>query len=112
MVGGISLLRDLSWQLQLITFAAAGIAAVMLWLRLDRPSRERNDLAGQLFGSRGPYGFVGREFKLQRPIVDGIGTVTIGGTVWRVAGEDCAAGKRVKVVHAEGTLLIVNPLEN
>jgi membrane protein implicated in regulation of membrane protease activity len=111
LVGGISLLRDLSWQLQLITFAASGLAAVMLWLRLDRPSRGRDHLTDQLFGSRGPYAFVGRVFRLQRPIVDGIGTVTIGDTVWRVAGDDCAAGKQVRVVRAEGTLLIVDPLE-
>ena len=61
--------------------------------------------------ARGPYAFVGRVLKLQKPIVDGIGMVTIGGTVWRVAGRDCPAGQRVQVVHAEGTLLVVDPLD-
>jgi membrane protein implicated in regulation of membrane protease activity len=49
--------------------------------------------------------------KLQKPIVDGIGVATIGGTVWRVAGRDCPAGQEVQVVHAEGTLLVVVPLD-
>ena len=111
LVGSISLLRDLSWQSQLITFAVSGIAAVMLWQRLDRPSRDGTDVTDQLFGGRGPYAFVGHVFKLQQPIVDGFGMVTIGGIVWRVAGNDCAAGKRVRVVRAEGTLLIVDSLE-
>jgi len=111
LVGGISSLHDLSWQSQLVTFAATGIAAVMLWQRLDRPSRDKRDFTDQPFGSREPCAFVGRVFKLQKPIVDGTGMIAIGGTVWRVAGRNCAAGKRVKVVHVEGTLLIVDPLK-
>jgi membrane protein implicated in regulation of membrane protease activity len=111
LVGSISLLRDLNWQSQLITFAVSGIAAVMLWQRLDRSSRDGTDLTDQLLGGRGPYAFVGRVFKLQQPIVDGFGMETIGGILWRVAGNDCAAGKRVRVVRAEGTLLIVDLLE-
>jgi membrane protein implicated in regulation of membrane protease activity len=111
LVGGISALHDLSWQSQLITFAGTGIAAVMLWQRLDRPSRDKSAFNNQPFGRRSPSAFVGRVLNLQKPIVDGTGVVTIGGTVWRVAGRNCAAGKRVKVVHTEGTLLIVDPLE-
>jgi membrane protein implicated in regulation of membrane protease activity len=110
LVGGISSLQDLSWQSQLITFAGTGVAAILLWQRLDQP-RDKNDFAAHPFDSRGPSAFVGRVVKLHRPIVDGTGMVMIGGTVWRVAGRNCEAGQRVKVVHAEGTLLIVDPLE-
>jgi len=111
LVGGTLLLLDFTWQWQLITFAMSGIALVALWARLDRPLPDRNDLAGQPF-RRGPYAFVGCVFKLQKPIVDGSGVVTIGGTIWRVAGRNCAAGRQVKVLRAEGTLLIVDPLES
>jgi len=106
LVGCISLCFDLSWQLQLIAFAVLGIISALLWQRLDRLLSDRNDLTG-----RCPHALVGRVFRLQSPIVDGTGAVTISGTLWRVAGRNCAAGERVKVVDAEGTLLIVDPLE-
>jgi hypothetical protein len=50
---------------------------------------------------------VGREFTLEKPIIDGFGTVRIGDTVWRVAGPDAPAGSRVKVVQVDGANLTV-----
>jgi membrane protein implicated in regulation of membrane protease activity len=46
-------------------------------------------------------------FTLEKPIVDGAGTVRIGDTVWRVAGPDAPAGSRVKIVQADGANLTV-----
>ena len=43
------------------------------------------------------------------PIVDGVGTVRIGDTVWRVNGPDGPAGSRVKVTRTDGANLIVEP---
>ena len=51
----------------------------------------------QPFLNRRAEGFVGREFTLDKPIIDGIGTIRIDDTVWRVRGPDCPAGSRVKV---------------
>jgi membrane protein implicated in regulation of membrane protease activity len=104
------LLLDFTWQWQFIAFAMSGIVLVVLWARLDRPAPDGNIRAEQPFRS-GPYVFVGQVFRLHKPIVDGIGIVTIGGTIWRVAGRNCAAGRQVKVLRTEGTLLIVDPLE-
>ena len=50
---------------------------------------------------------LGREFTLEKPIIDGNGTVRIGDTVWRVAGPDTPAGTRVKVVQVDGANLTV-----
>jgi membrane protein implicated in regulation of membrane protease activity len=44
---------------------------------------------------------------LEKPIIDGSGTVRIDDTIWRVAGPDAPAGSRVKVVHADGASLTV-----
>jgi membrane protein implicated in regulation of membrane protease activity len=52
---------------------------------------------------------VGRVFTLERPIVDGVGTVRIDDTIWRVRGPDGPAGSRVRVVHADGANLAVEP---
>ena len=50
---------------------------------------------------------VGRVFTLDKPIIDGAGTVRIDDTIWRVAGPDTPAGSRVKVVQADGASLTV-----
>ena len=109
LVGGTSFLFNLTWRLQLIVFAISGIALVVLWVGLDRQFRRRNDV--RPLGSANPSALVGRVFELQNPIVNGIGMLTIGGTIWRVACNNCAVGERVLVRHAEGTLLVVDPLE-
>ncbi len=50
---------------------------------------------------------MGRVFTLEKPIVDGAGTVRIDDTVWRVAGPDAPAGSRVRIVQADGASLTV-----
>ena len=50
---------------------------------------------------------VGREFTLEKPIIDGSGTVRIDDTIWRVAGPDAPAGSRVRIVQANGADLTV-----
>jgi hypothetical protein len=51
----------------------------------------------------------GRSAVVIDPIADGYGRVAIGDTVWSATGPDCAAGSRVRIVSAEGTLLRVVP---
>ena len=46
-------------------------------------------------------------FTLERPIVDGGGTVRIDDTIWRIAGPDTPAGSKVKVVRVDGANLTV-----
>jgi membrane protein implicated in regulation of membrane protease activity len=46
-------------------------------------------------------------FTLDKPIVDGAGTVRIGDTIWRVTGPDCSAGSRIKIARADGATLYV-----
>jgi inner membrane protein len=83
----------------------------VLWIRLDPARRRGDDNPAPLFNDRGPGSLVGRVLQLEKPIEGGNGMVTFGGTSWRIAGKDCAAGKRVKVLRADGTLLIVDPVE-
>ena len=52
---------------------------------------------------------VGRVFTLEKPIVDGVGTVRIDDTIWRVRGPDRPAGSRVRVTQADGANLAVEP---
>jgi membrane protein implicated in regulation of membrane protease activity len=59
------------------------------------------------FLNRRTDALVGREFTLEKPIIDGFGTVRIDDTIWRVAGPDAPAGSRVRIVQAEGANLTV-----
>jgi membrane protein implicated in regulation of membrane protease activity len=105
-VGAISLLVNWPWQAQVIAFAVIAIALIPLWRRLAKKSEEPND---QPFLNRRAHAYVGRVFTLERPIVDGRGTVAIDDSVWRIGGSDCPAGTRVKVVGVDGSMLRVEP---
>jgi inner membrane protein len=51
---------------------------------------------------------IGREFFLDQPIQRGYGSIRVGDSVWRVAGEDMSAGAKVRVTGVEdGSLLRV-----
>jgi membrane protein implicated in regulation of membrane protease activity len=107
LVGLISLVVDWVWQVQVIAFAAFSVAAVPLWRRVaqqDVPNPESE------FLNRRSDALVGRVFTLEKPIVDGSGTVRIDDTVWRVSGPDCPAGSRVRVVQADGASLKVETI--
>ena len=104
LVGVISLFVDWTWQAQFIAFAVFSFAAIPLWRRLATRDGETTD---QPFLNRRAEALVGRIFTLEKPIVDGSGTIPIDDTVWRITGADVPAGSRVKVVRVEGTALHV-----
>ncbi len=102
-VGALSFFIDWSWQSQILTFAVLAIAAVPLWRLVQRKTAP----ADNTFLNRRAEALVGRVFTLERPIVDGVGTVRVDDTVWRVKGPDAPAGSHVKVVQADGANLTV-----
>ena len=104
LVGLISFAVVISWQIQLVMFAVFAAAAVPVWRRL---ARGRTDGSTSPFLNKRTEALLGREFTLEKPIIDGNGTVRLGDTVWRVAGPDTPAGTRVKVVHVDGVNLTV-----
>jgi membrane protein implicated in regulation of membrane protease activity len=103
LVGIITLFADWIWQVQVIAFAAFSLAAVPLWRRVANQSVS-TDTA---FLNRRSDALVGRIFTLEKPIMDGSGTVRVDDTVWRVRGPDCPAGSRVRVVRSDGASLTV-----
>ena len=108
LVWGTSQFFNLTWQLQLVVFGLSGVCLVLTWSRLDQPAGRR--ASDEIPNCWHPATMLGRVLQLQKPIVNGTGMLTIGGTMWRVAGPDCAAGDQVLVVHVEGTLLVVNAI--
>jgi len=107
LVGVISLLFDVPWQLQCVGFAVFALASVPLWRRFAR--RVEPASTAPLLNRR-TEALIGRVFTLDKPIVDGMGTVRIDDTTWRVmSGVDCPAGGRVRVARVDGAILIVEP---
>jgi membrane protein implicated in regulation of membrane protease activity len=104
MVGVISLAVVWSWQAQLIAFALLSIACVPAWRHFARKVEQPAD---RPFLNRRAEGYVGRVFTLEKPIVDGAGTIRIEDTIWRVRGPDLPAGSRVKIAAADGANLAV-----
>lgn len=104
LVGLLSFVFQPSWQAQLVMFAVFAAAAVPIWLRLARNKADTN--ASPYLNKRADA-LLGREFTLEKPIIDGSGTVRLGDTVWRVAGPDTPAGTKVKVVQVDGANLTV-----
>lgn len=53
---------------------------------------------------------IGRTVTVASPIANGEGRVTVGDSVWNCRGPDCEVGTRVRIVGAQGTCLVVEPL--
>lgn len=51
--------------------------------------------------------YLGRVFTVVEPIINGMGKVQIDGSFWRVEGEDCPEGTRVRIVQVSGMHLSV-----
>jgi membrane protein implicated in regulation of membrane protease activity len=94
-----------SWQLQILMFAVFAAAAVPLWRRVARKHTAASK--SNPFLNKRSDALVGRVCTLEKPIVDGHGTVRIDDTIWRVAGPDAPAGSKVRIVHADGASLTV-----
>jgi inner membrane protein len=106
LVGLISFAIDWSWQAQGVAFAVLAVISVALWWKIGRRGKQ-DDESDQPFLNRRAQALVGRVFTLEKPIVDGAGTVRIGDSVWRISGPDCAAGSRIRIARADGAMLLV-----
>jgi hypothetical protein len=105
LVGLLSFAIHPSWQTQILMFAMFAAAAVPLWRRVALTGRALNP--DNPFLNKRADALVGRVFTLEKPIIDGSGTVRIDDTIWRVAGPDAPAGSRVRIVQADGARLTV-----
>jgi len=105
LVGLLSFAINPSWQLQILMFAIFAACAVPLWRRIAFNGKAVSQ--SNPFLNRRTDALIGRVFTLERPIIDGAGTVKIDDTVWRVAGPDTPAGSRVRIVQADGASLTV-----
>lgn len=95
---------NLPWLIQVIIFAMVSVVSVIIYKGYMKKNKTESDKPNL---NRRSEQYIGRVFTLSEPIVNGVGKVTIGDTMWKVRGEDMKAGKNVKVVAADGVVLQV-----
>ncbi|MBN9600637.1 MAG: NfeD family protein [Afipia sp.] len=105
-VGVLSFFITSTWQSQLLVFAVLAVAMVPLWRHFGRRGPSASD---RPFLNRRTEALIGRVLTLEKPIVDGFGTVRIDDTVWRVEGPELPAGSHVRVEQVDGARLKVGP---
>ena len=105
----LALFPALSWQYHWLIFIVVSLVAVGSWQFYVRRRPVSEDLSGL---NRGGHQHIGRTFTLDTPIVDGQSRVRIGDSTWKILGEDCQVGSRVRVTGVEGIALRVDRIGN
>jgi membrane protein implicated in regulation of membrane protease activity len=94
----------MSWEVQLILFAALSGLSVLGWYKFGRKLTVATDDAN--LNRRGDS-LIGRTGQLSEPIVNGRGRVKIDDSVWSAEGEDAPDGAKVLVTGVRGAVLTV-----
>ena len=98
------LLPDLSLSHQLIGFSVLAILNIGLFRRIFLHYPAKTDEPRL---NRRAEQYIGRMFTLEQPIINGQGKLRVDDSWWKIEGDDCAAGEKVKVVAAAGVILRV-----
>jgi inner membrane protein len=102
--GVLDLALGLSWTAEILVFGVASLLLVLAsWKYVTRSWNPASDQP-HLNQRHGAY--VGREYVLEQPIVNGAGKLRIEDALWNVDGPDLPTGARVKVTGVNGLRLI------
>lgn len=93
------------WQFQVILFALISMVTVFFVRRYAAAFEDGETDAPSLNVRAEQY--VGRTTTVVVPIAGGRGKIKIGDSIWQAEGPDLPAGAEVRVVGANGTVLVV-----
>jgi membrane protein implicated in regulation of membrane protease activity len=105
-VVGIAMLLypELGWKIQLVIFSVLSVGSIALFRAYQRRHPAKTD---QPELNRRSRQYIGRSFTLSEPIVNGVGTLHVDDSTWRIVGDDMPAGHNITVVGVDGVLLKV-----
>jgi len=104
-VGSILLMiPSASLEVQLLLFSILAVTSILVWRRFVSAKSQESD--HPLLNQRGAQ-YIGRTFNLVTPIENGQGRIKVDDTLWKVRGQDCPLGSKVKVVGVKGTIFDV-----
>jgi membrane protein implicated in regulation of membrane protease activity len=105
----LMVLPGLGWEAQVTVFSALSVLSVAAARRFVKRHPIASD---QPLLNRRAAQYAGRVFTLDRPIVNGRGKIKVDDSTWKIRGQDCPAGARVRVVAADGVVLVVERAES
>lgn len=102
-VGAIAWAMPTGWELELVLF---GVLSILFFFAYRKLWPQKVVTEQPTLNRRG-HSYVGRSFTLTHPIINGVGTLHVDDSQWRIVGPDLPAGSVVRVVLAEGATLRV-----
>ena len=105
LTGVLDLVFNFSGIQEIFCFAVVAFLCVLASWRFVMNSRHSKTDSPHL--NQRHHGLVGRNFVLDRAIVNGSGKIKVEDTLWDVDGPDMAVGMRIKVTAVHGMRLVV-----
>lgn len=102
-VGVIAWVAPTTWPVEVVLFGVISIVSFFAYKKLF----PQKAVVEQPALNRRGHSYVGRTFTLSDPVINGIGTLRVDDSSWRIAGPDMPAGSQVRVTQAEGATLRV-----
>jgi len=101
------LLPEMQWEYQVFIFALLSVVSTVLW----RHYYNKNPIATDepLLNRRGEQ-YIGRIITLQEAITDGQGKVKVDDSTWKIEGDDCPIGTKVKIMSVNNVVFQVEIL--
>ncbi len=101
------LMPEMQWEYQVFIFAILSVASIIIW----RHYYSKNPIATDepLLNRRGEQ-YVGRVITLKEAIIDGQGKVKVDDSTWKIEGNDCPAGTKIKIVSVDNVVFQVEPV--
>lgn len=101
------LMPELQWQSQILMFAVLSVISIIVWRKYYIKNPIETDQP--MLNRRGEQ-YLGRIITLKMPIEDGHGKVQIDDSTWKVEGDDCPIGTKVKIVSVDNVVFQVEIL--
>ena len=95
---------EMQWEYQVFLFAILSVASIVVW----RHYYSKNPIATDepLLNRRGEQ-YVGRVITLEEAIIDGQGKVKVDDSTWKIEGDDCPVGTKIKIVSVNNVVFQV-----
>lgn len=99
------LMPEMQWEYQVFLFAVLSVCSIVVW----RHYYNKNPIVTDepLLNRRGEQ-YVGRTITLKAPIEDGQGKVQVDDSTWKIEGDDCSAGTKVKIISVNNVVFRVD----
>jgi membrane protein implicated in regulation of membrane protease activity len=94
----------LGWEYQILLFSGLSILSITVFRRYQRTHPVTTDQP--TLNRRGEQ-YIGRTFTLAEPITNNTGVIHVDDSTWRIRGADLPSGTTVRVVGADGVILMV-----